>query len=60
MRFWIDPILRDAGPLCAKSLLIDVGVLDDESPYQFRMCQNDAEADWPTVIMKVEAAFADA
>ena len=27
MRFWIGPVLRDAGPLCAKAFLLGVGIL---------------------------------
>src|SRR5580704_3382632 len=59
MRFWIGPILRDTSPLCAEAFLIGIGILDDERLHPLRMRQNDAEADWPAVVMKVEAAFVD-
>src|SRR5580704_17444108 len=59
MRFWIGPILRDAGPLCAKALFIGISILDDESLHPLRTRQNHAEADRPPVIMKIEAAFTD-
>src|ERR1700733_306374 len=59
MCFWIGPILRDTCPLGAQALLIDIGILDDESLHPLRMRQNDAEADRPAVVMKVEGALGD-
>src|SRR6516164_9680400 len=59
MRLWIGPILRDGGPLRAQTLLIGVGILDDESLHPLRMRQEHAETDRPAIVMKVEGAFAD-
>src|SRR5208282_3623192 len=59
MGFWVGPILRDAGPFGAQAFLIGIGILNDESLHPLRMRQDDAEADRPAVVMKIEDAFAD-
>ena len=58
-RFRIGPILRDAGPLGAQAFLIDIGILDDERPQSLRMRRDDAKADRPAIVMKVEGVFVD-
>ena len=59
MRFRIGPILRNAGPLGAQALLIRVGILDDERLQPFPMRRDDAKADRPAIIMKVEGVLVD-
>src|SRR5271156_4293855 len=59
MRFRIGPILCNAGPLGAQALLIRVGILDDKRLQPLRMRQDDAKADRPAIVMKVEGVFVD-
>ena len=59
MRFRISPILRNAGPLGAQAFLIRIGILDDERLQPLRMRRDDAKADRPAIVMKVEGVFVD-
>ena len=59
MRFRIGPILRDAGPFGAQAFLIGIGILDDKRSKLIRMRRDDAKADRPAVVMKVEGVFVD-
>jgi hypothetical protein len=53
MRFRINPILRNAAPLGAQALLIDIGILDDKCSQPLRMRRDDAKADRAAIVMKV-------
>src|SRR5580704_11224819 len=59
VRFRIGPILRNAGPLGAQALLIRIGILDDKRLQPLRMRQDDAKADRPAIVVKVEGVFID-
>jgi len=59
MRFRIGPILRNGGPLGAQAFLIRIGILDDKRLQPLRMCRDDAKADRPAIVMKVEGVFVD-
>src|SRR5258706_12749004 len=59
MCFWIDPILPYTFPLGPQPLPRGIGILDDESLHPLRMRRNDAEADRPAIVMKVEGALVD-
>ena len=59
MRFRIGPILRNAGPLGAQAFLIGIGILDDKRLQPLRMRRDDAKADRPAIVMKVEGVFVD-
>jgi hypothetical protein len=59
MRFRIGPILRDTSPLGSQAFLVGAGVLDNESLHALWMRQDDAKANRPTVVMKVERVFID-
>ena len=59
MGFWIVPVLRNAGPLGVQALLIDISILDDKCSQPFRMRKDDAKANRPAIVMKVEGVFAD-
>ena len=57
--FRIGPILRNADPLGAQAFLIRIGILDDERLQAPRIRRDDAKADRPTIVMKVEGVFVD-
>ena len=59
MRFRIDPILRNTGPLGAETFLIGIGILNDKRLQPLGMRRDDAKADRPAIVMKVEAIFVD-
>jgi hypothetical protein len=59
MRFRIGPILCNAGPFGAQAFLIRIGILDDKCSKPIRMRRDDAKADRPAVVMKVEGVFVD-
>src|SRR5580704_205325 len=59
MRFRISPIFRNAGPFGAQALLIDIGILNDKCSKPIRMRRDDAKADRPAVVMKVEGVSVD-
>ena len=59
MCFRIGPVLRNAGPLGAQAFLIDIGILDDKRLQPLRMRRDDAKADRPAVVMKVEGVLVD-
>jgi hypothetical protein len=59
MRFRIGPILRNAGPLGAQAFLIGIGILDDKRSQPLWMRRDDAKADRPAIVMKVEGIFVD-
>ena len=59
MRFRIGPILRNGGPLGAQAFLIRIGILDDKRLQPLRMRRDDAKADRPAIVMKVEGVFVD-
>jgi hypothetical protein len=59
MRFRIGPILRNAGPFGAQAFPIGIGILDDKRLQPFRMHRDDAKADRPAIVMKVESVFID-
>jgi hypothetical protein len=59
MCFRIGPILRNGSPLGAQAFLIRIGILDDKRLQPLRMRRDDAKADRPAIVMKVEGVFVD-
>ena len=59
MRFRIGPILRNAAPLGAQPFLVGIGILNDKRPQALRMRRDDAEADRPAIVVKVQGVFVD-
>ena len=51
--FRIGPVFRDLSPFGSEACLIDIAVLNDERMKLIGMRQNDAEADWRAVVVKI-------
>ena len=59
VRFRINPILRDSGPFDPQTLLVDIGILDNERLQPLRVRQDNAKPDRPTIVVKVKCIFVD-